>query len=115
MSVAYFIIIGLFLGLLNTCQLHLAKAMERHGIEIFSRDKSFKEKGKKPLIYIIGLILNNTLFMYAFIALSFASASVFNSVFGVGLIVLMLYSHFILKEEIKTPEKEYGRGDKKID
>ncbi|MHA1148549.1 MAG: EamA family transporter [Promethearchaeota archaeon] len=105
MTIVFFIILGLCLGLLNTCQLHLAKAMERHGIEIFSRDKTFKEKNKKPLIYIVGLVLNNTLFIYTFTGLMFTSAAVFNSVFGMGLIVLMLYSHFILKEEIKKPEK----------
>ncbi|MFX1419666.1 MAG: EamA family transporter [Promethearchaeota archaeon] len=78
--------------------------MERQGIEIFSRKKSFKEKGKKPLIYIIGFTLNNTVFIWQIIGISFASAAVFSSVFGLGLILLMFYSHYILHEEIDKPE-----------
>ncbi|MFX1387356.1 MAG: EamA family transporter [Promethearchaeota archaeon] len=100
MSVA----LGLLFGILNTLILHLAKGMERHGIEIFSRKKPFKEKGKKPLIYIIGFVLNNTVIIWQILGTTFASATVFSSVFGLGLILLMLYSHFILHEEITRPE-----------
>ena len=85
------VILGLIFGIINTLTLHLAKAMERHGIEIFSRKKSFKEKGKKPLIYIIGFILNNTIFIWQILGTTFASAAVFSSVFGLGLILLMIY------------------------
>ena len=101
---AEIIVLGLLFGIVNTMVLHLAKAMERHGIEIFSRKKTLKEKGKKPLIYIIGFILNNTVMIWQIIGTTFASAAVFSSVFGLGLILLMLYSHYILHEEIKTPE-----------
>lgn len=100
MSVA----LGLIFGILNTLVLHLAKGMERHGIEIFSRKKSFKEKGKKPLIYIIGFALNNTVFIWQILGTSFASAAVFSSVFGLGLILLMVYSRYILHEEITNQE-----------
>jgi len=101
---AQIIVLGLLFGIVNTMVLHLAKAMERHGIEIFSRKKSFKEKGKKPLIYIIGFTLNNTVVIWQIIGTTFASATVFSSVFGLGLILLMLYSHYILREEIKASE-----------
>ncbi|MFX0003038.1 MAG: hypothetical protein ACFE9C_05870 [Candidatus Hodarchaeota archaeon] len=100
MSVA----LGLLFGIINTLTLHLAKGMERHGIEIFSRKKSFKEKGKKPLIYIIGFALNNTVFIWQILGTTFASAAVFSSVFGLGLILLMLYSRYILHEEITRVE-----------
>ncbi len=96
--------LGLSLGITWSLILHLAKSMERHGIEIFSRDKSFKEKGKKPWIYIIGLILNNTSLLWQIIAMRYSSASVYASMFGIGLILLMLYSHYILEEEIKKSE-----------
>jgi hypothetical protein len=98
------IVLGLLFGIINTLTLHLAKGMERHGIEIFSRKKSFKEKGKKPLIYIIGFTLNNTIFIWQILGTTFASAAVFSSVFGLGLILLMVYSHFILHEEIERFE-----------
>ncbi len=98
------VVLGLLFGIINTLVLHLAKAMERHGIEIFSKKKSFKEKGKKPLIYIIGFTLNNTVIIWQVIGTTFASAAVFSSVFGLGLILLMLYSHYILHEEINKIE-----------
>lgn len=100
MSVA----LGILFGIINTLVLHLAKGMERHGIEIFSKKKSLKEKGKKPLIYIIGFTLNNTVFIWQILGTSFAPAAVFSSVFGLGLILLMIYSRYILHEEITSPE-----------
>ncbi|MHA1292321.1 MAG: hypothetical protein ACTSQJ_06600 [Promethearchaeota archaeon] len=96
--------IGILFGIIWSCVLHLAKAMERHGIELFDRNKSFEEKGKKPLIYIIGFILNNTGLIWAFIALQYSTAVIYSSMFGIGLILLMLYSHYILKEDIETLE-----------
>jgi drug/metabolite transporter (DMT)-like permease len=98
------VVLGLLFGIINTLTLHLAKALERHGIEIFSRKKSFKEKGKKPLIYIIGFTLNNTVFIWQILGTTFASAAVFSSVFGLGLILLMIYSRYILHEEISRVE-----------
>lgn len=96
--------VGLLLGITWSFILHLAKAMERHGIEIFSRDKTLKEKGKKPLIYVVGFALNNTSLLWQALAMRYSNASVFSSMFGIGLILLMLYSHYILKEDIKKIE-----------
>ncbi|MCK4238344.1 MAG: EamA family transporter [Candidatus Lokiarchaeota archaeon] len=98
------IFLGILFGLFNTIQLHLAKGMERYGIDIFSRDKSLKEKGKKPLIYVIGIILNYTLFIYQILGNAFSTATVFSSVFGIGVIILMIFSKYILKEKIKKIE-----------
>jgi multidrug transporter EmrE-like cation transporter len=100
MSEVNIVYLGLLFGLIGTVQLHLAKALERQGIEIFSKEKNFKEKGKKPLIYIIGLALNNTIFIWQMLGTQYSTASVYSSMFGLGLIVLMLYSYFILKEDI---------------
>ncbi len=94
--------LGLLFGLIDTFQIHLAKALERQGIEIFSKKKSFKEKGKKPLIYIIGMALNNTVFIWQMLGTQYSTASVYSSMFGLGLIILMLYSYFVLKEQISS-------------
>ncbi|NVM29213.1 MAG: EamA family transporter [Candidatus Helarchaeota archaeon] len=90
----------MFFGLIGTTTLHLAKAMERHGIEIFDRKKTFKEKGKKPLIWFIGFGLNNTQFIWQLFGNSFAPASVYVSVFGIGLVLLLFYSVRILNEKM---------------
>ena len=73
------ILLGILFGLLGTCILHLAKSMERHGIEIFNTKVKLKEKGKKPAIWFIGFILNNTIFIYQLLGNYFAGAGVYSS------------------------------------
>jgi drug/metabolite transporter (DMT)-like permease len=101
-------------GLLTTIQLHIAKAMERQGIEIFDQLRA-KLKGtptedpakqgiKKPAIYIIGLILNNTTIVYTLAAQLYGPPALYTSTFGVGLVALMAYSHFVLHESISKRE-----------
>jgi drug/metabolite transporter (DMT)-like permease len=97
---AFEISMGLLFGLIGTITLHLAKAMERHGIDLFNRKMSRTEKGKKPLIWFIGFGLNNTQFIWQLIGNSFAPASVYVSVFGVGLVIVLIYSVRILKEQM---------------
>ncbi|HDZ18541.1 MAG TPA: hypothetical protein ENH75_09635 [archaeon] len=106
MVVKNIVYLGLLFGIIATLISHLSKGFQKRGIEIFDRDKSFKEKGKKPLIYIIGLILNYSIVIWQVIALQFSSAAVFTSVFGLGLIVILVYSHYILHEKITRKELE---------
>ncbi|MFO8020293.1 MAG: hypothetical protein R6U96_16840 [Promethearchaeia archaeon] len=110
MEAIFAVLLGLLFGIIFSNILHLAKAMEKHGLTLLlSREEgeeelTFKEKAKKSPIYIVGLILNNTVFVWQFIGVSFSSAAVFSSMFGTGLIVLMLYSHYILEENIIKTE-----------
>jgi drug/metabolite transporter (DMT)-like permease len=97
---AFEISMCLLFGLIGTITLHLAKALERHGIDLFNRKMSRQEKGKKPLIWFIGFGLNNTQFIWQLIGNSFAPAGVYVSVFGIGLVIVLLYSVRILKEEM---------------
>jgi len=76
--------------------------MERHGIEIFNLKIKMDEKGKKPLIWFIGFILNNTIFIYQLAGTYFAGAGVYSSVFGIGLIALLIYSVIFLKEKMTS-------------
>ena len=94
------IAMGILFGLIGTCALHLAKSMERHGIELFDRTKSLKEKGKKPIIWFIGVGLNFTSFLWQSIGTYFAESSVYVSMFGIGLVVLLIYSVRILNEKM---------------
>lgn len=104
MSDQNLIAIGLFFGIVSTLCVHLGKAMERQGIEIYSKDKKLKDKGKKPIIYLVGVVFNNSVVLWQILSMQFTSAAVFSSVFGLGLILLMLYSHYILHEEIQKSE-----------
>ena len=102
----------LLLGLVSTIQTHLAKALERQGIEVFEQLKAKLQKTgapvegglKKPVIYTVGLILNNTLFVWSILAQPYGPPALFTSVFGMGLVFLMGYAAWVLKEKITRRE-----------
>lgn len=103
-------ILAMFFGLIMTIQIHIAKAMEKQGIEVFDQIQAKLKKEdidsdiKKPIIYTVGIILHNTVWIYQILGTSYGLASHVTSVFGVGLIVLMVYSSKILKEDITRIE-----------
>jgi drug/metabolite transporter (DMT)-like permease len=100
--------LAILIGLISTTLLHLSKALERQGIEIFDQLRArIKRTGerveggiKKPIIYSIGVVLNNTIFIYAIIAQRYAPPAIYTSMFGVGLVFLMFYAWKVLGERI---------------
>ncbi|MCS7011187.1 MAG: hypothetical protein N2049_03480 [Anaerolineales bacterium] len=102
----------LLLGIISTIQTHLAKALERQGIEVFDQIKAKLQRNglpvegglKKPVIYTMGLILNNTLFIWSTLAQPYGPPALFSSVFGIGLVFLMVYASTVLKEQINRRE-----------
>jgi drug/metabolite transporter (DMT)-like permease len=100
-------------GIADTTQLHLAKAMERQGIEIFDQIRAkiknehieMEGKVKKPVIYLVGLVLNEIEPLWLVVANIFGSyPALVTSMFGIGLIFLMLYSVKVLKEPVTRRE-----------
>jgi len=94
-------------GIADTTQLHIAKAMERQGIEIFDQIRArikkenleMEGKVKKPIIYLIGFVLNQIEPVWLVIANIFGSyPGLVTSMFGIGLVFLMLYSVKVLHE-----------------
>lgn len=100
--------IAVMIGIVSTVQVHLAKALERQGIEIFDQLRELIQKTgqktargvRKPFIYTLGLLLNNTIFLYAIIAQRYAPPAVYTSMFGFGLVFLMVYSIRVLHENV---------------
>ena len=103
-------------GLLSTIQLHISKAMERHYIDAFKVVKEQMNKKDKSIpidpndkrtfyLYVVALILNNTVLIYSILAgAEGLSPTYFSSVFGIGLIGLMIYSHYVMKEKTQKVE-----------
>ena len=102
-------------GILSTVLIHISKAMERHGIEIFDQIRAKRSGGsknephteenvKKPKIYVAGVLLNFTAPIWAILAGRYAAPSYFTSMYGLGLIALMFYSSNILHEPIEKIE-----------
>jgi len=96
------------LGILSTTQLHLAKAMQRQGIEVYDRIQArLKGTGeqitggaKKPAIYVVGVVLNQVEFIYPILAQPYGPPALFTSMFGMGLVALMFYAALVMKESI---------------
>lgn len=107
----------ILLGLISTLQTHLAKALERQGIEVFEQIKArLQGTGsqapggvKKPLIYTIGFALNHTVFLWAVLAQPYGPPALFSSMFGMGLVFLMIYAAVVLREPV-TRREAAGAG-----
>jgi hypothetical protein len=108
----------ILLGITSTTQTHLAKALERQGIETLDLVRArlqragtgngsgaIKGNVRKPLIYTVGLVLNHTTFLYhLFVAPLGGTTALYTSMFGMGLIALLVYSNWVMKEEISRLE-----------
>lgn len=102
-------LLGLVFGLINTTTLHLAKGMQRQGIGMLrwrSLPRDERSKGK-AVIYVAGVILNNLTAVWLILANRFAAPAYATGMFGVGLVVLLLYSHVLLGEPV-APINYFG-------
>jgi len=104
-------IIAMLFGIIGTISFHLGKGMQKHGIEVlhYLKRKIFKNKSypsinltaKDVIIYLIGVFLSNSVAVWIMAANMFAPASYFTSMFGIGLIILLVYSVKVLGEPLK--------------
>jgi hypothetical protein len=103
----------ILLGIAATTQNHLAKALERQGIDVFDMLRARLKRSaeevpsgfKKPLIYTVGLILNHTTFLYhLMVAPLKGNTALYTSMYGMGLVTLLVYSTRVMKERISRLE-----------
>ncbi|MFX0072861.1 MAG: DMT family transporter [Candidatus Hermodarchaeota archaeon] len=106
MSIEDSIFLGLFIGIIAYILLYLGKGIEKYAVEKFKRDKKDKVnlKSKNSGIWIIGSILTIIYFFIQWAALLFAPINLIAPLEGIGLIVLVVFSFYILKEEISKLE-----------
>ncbi len=103
-------------GIVGSILFNLSKGMQRHGIEALSclspkraaRRAGRRRPGasKKAALYATGFLLNNSLGFFAILANRYGPSSYYTSMFGAGLIALMLYAGIILKEPLRP--LQYG-------
>jgi len=98
---------AMFLGLLGTSLFHLAKGLQKKGIDALSKYQRGSKKNGELKAYIAGLTLNAALPLLILVAGKFAPVSYFTSMFGMGLLVLMFFSHRVLGEPV-TASKYAG-------
>ena len=95
-------VIASLLGIVATTQIHIAKGLQRYGIEGLrsSATRTVSKAGKRRALYITGILLNNLGFLWALLANLYAPTAYYTATFGFGLVVMMLFSEFVLHEPI---------------
>ncbi|MFO7795396.1 MAG: DMT family transporter [Promethearchaeati archaeon] len=96
------IIIGLIIGIIAYTILNIGKGIQKYAIEGFKVDRQIKSKNSG--VWIIGTILTGTYMFIQWIALLFAPINIIAPLDGFGLIVFIIFSYFVLKEEISKVE-----------
>lgn len=99
-------LIASFIGIVATTQIHISKGLQKYGIAALRPDSravhGSEHHLRKKIIYFTGIVLNNLAFMWALVANLYAPTSYYTSVFGIGLVVLMVFSEVVLKERHST-------------
>jgi drug/metabolite transporter (DMT)-like permease len=94
------------LGIIFSCVVHIGRSLQRMGIHSFDslRDHVSGKKPKqktsgKHTIYILGLILTNLSFIFVVLAGKFGTISFFTAMYGVGMLPMLLFTQFVMKEK----------------
>ncbi|KQC03360.1 MAG: hypothetical protein APR54_09485, partial [Candidatus Cloacimonas sp. SDB] len=106
-------LIAMFFGIIGSIQLHLAKALQSQGVRTLelvrlktngSDAEKLRYDGKihKSRHYLAGLLLSNSCFIWIILANRFAPSSYFTSMFGIGLIFLIIYADKVMGEEVSA-------------
>lgn len=95
-------LLGLLFGFLNTTTIHLAKGLQRQGIRTLKwfRQARHERSVRHALIYVVGVILNNTTVVWVLLTNRFAAPAYVSGMFGLGLVVLLIYSRVVLRETV---------------
>ncbi|TFG16996.1 MAG: DMT family transporter [Promethearchaeota archaeon] len=94
------IIIGLVLGIIAYVSQYLGKGVQKFAIEGYKNRSKYSGKGKNTGIWIFGTILTSIFMFIQWIALLFAPINLIAPIEGLGLIVLVFFSYYVLKEPI---------------
>jgi uncharacterized membrane protein len=96
------IIIGIMLGLVAYVLLNIGKGIQKMAIEGLKIDKKLKSKNSG--VWIFGTILTSIYMFIQWLALIFAPVNVIAPLEGLGLVVLIIFSYFVLNEDITKLE-----------
>jgi len=94
------ITLGLLLGIFAYIALYLGKGIQKFAIEGYRNRSKYVGKGKNTGIWILGTILTSIYMFIQWIALLFAPINIIAPIEGLGLIILVLFSYYVLKEPI---------------
>ena len=94
------ILIGLITGILAYSMLYLGKGIQKYAIEGYKDDNKINVKSKNTGLWIFGTVLTAANMFIHWFALLFAPINIIAPLEGIGLIVLIIFSYYVLKEKI---------------
>ena len=103
------ILLTIFLAILAYSMVNIGMALEKKGAAELPHieEQSFLQNIKnflKNKFWLIGFMLTNIQWVFFLIALEYGSLSLVTPMMGVGLVVLVIFSYFYLKEPISKLE-----------
>jgi uncharacterized membrane protein len=96
------LLLGIVIGIASYCCLYIGKGIQKLAINRMQAKKSIKKT--ESGIWIFGTVLTVVPMFVQWIALLFAPVNVIAPLEGVGLVVLVVFSYFALKEDISKQE-----------
>jgi len=99
MSAEADIIFGFIIGIIAYVMLYLGKGIQKFAIEGLKIDKKIKSKNSG--LWLFGLVLTVSYMFIQWAALIFAPINLIAPLEGLGLVVLMIFSYYVIKEEIQ--------------
>ena len=91
------VVIAIALGILGTSVIHLSKGLMAYGL-------SSKPRKAKRLVYSLGILLNFTNPLWVVLANRFAPTPYYTSVYGFGLIPLLVFSYLVLHQRFSKAQ-----------
>ncbi len=90
------IIFGFFIGIIAYTLFYLGKGVQKYSIEGIKKEKSLKN----TMIWTFGTVLTTSYMFIQWIALLYAPINIIAPLDAFGLIILIIFSYYILKEKI---------------
>ena len=90
--------IAMTIGVLGTSTIHLSKGMMRLGIGRLRAEGGDRRRAKA--IYVVGVLMNFTNPLWVILANRFAPTVYYTSMYGLGLLPLLLFSRTMLAERL---------------
>jgi hypothetical protein len=95
---------ALVLGVLGTSTIHLSKAVMKQGL-LRVRAADAGQRSRARTIYAAGIVMNFTNPVWVIAANRFAPTVYYTSMYGVGLVALLLYAEWRLGERLGAGQK----------
>lgn len=96
------LVLGILIGILSYSCLYLGKGIQKMGINGIKARKAIKKR--ESGIWVLGTVLTVIPMFIQWVALFFAPVNIIAPLEGIGLIVLVVFSYFALKEKITRQE-----------